>query len=213
MVYKSLLLQEAHIDKIPEGCVDSTFINHKIRLGVSSPVESGMIPLHFVLRRSWYSEAHCHLNHKLVVLLLDKCPESASHRNRSGLHALHIACKFARKMPVLQLLMNVFPEGLLMEDEDGMLPLFFAAENHNRDLTDLYVLTRRVPGLFENHRRSRDECVESHRNSNINRLAAVPSSASRIAGPSRRDPPGRSLGKSLQLQRSVMAEEQCEQNQ
>jgi ankyrin repeat protein len=79
------------------------------------------------------------LNLEFAEQLLDTCSyETIRMTNQNGMLPLHLAVQHRAKMPVLQLLIDHYPEALTFKDKKGNVPLHLAFQT----ATEMYVLVR-----------------------------------------------------------------------
>ncbi len=87
--------------------------------GPSSPNRSNSFPLHFAAKRN------CP-NIEILQILLRRNPSAAAHANDFGLLPLHCLCASSFNVEALKLLIHAFPEGVMIKDRQGRLPLHLA---------------------------------------------------------------------------------------
>ena len=87
--------------------------------GPSSPNRSNSFPLHFASKRK------CP-NIEILRILLRRNPSAAAHANDFGMLPLHCLCASSFNVEALKLVLNAFPEGVMIKDRQGRLPLHLA---------------------------------------------------------------------------------------
>jgi len=100
----------------------------------------GMTPLHFA--------CYCGASSDAVRLLIECCPDSASKLDKRGRSPLHCACAGCRtedKYEVLKLLLEVYPQMVLIEDSLGRTPLSLMLDDYIEEVEEITCCSAKFP--------------------------------------------------------------------
>ena len=116
------------------------------------PDNLGRLPLHSLFRgcsgeNQKETRWNQHLKLDRLKLLLENCPQAASHRDVSGNLPLHTAIVSGWNYPHLSQLVEAFPQAISSRDGKTMLYPFQLAATQNSSLTTIYKLLLVAPAL------------------------------------------------------------------